>query len=55
MVPAGTTSLVEIFPATGIFTYAFSESFTNVFTGIVNTIVVVGQSIVCPGAHTGTV
>ena len=46
MVPAGTTSFVEILPNLGIFTNALSASFTKVFTGTVNTIVVVGQFIV---------
>ena len=46
MVPAGTTSFVEILPDFGILTYALAASFTKVFTGTVNTIVVVGQLVV---------
>ena len=46
VVPAGTTSLVATLPVLGILTYALAASFTKVFTGTVNTIVVVGQLVV---------
>ena len=46
VVPIGTTSLVAILPVLGIFKYAVAASFTKVFTGTVNTMVVVGQLLV---------
>ena len=52
VVPTGTTSLFEILPFLGIFTYALSASSTKVFTGTVITKVSIGQLLVCPGAQT---
>ena len=46
VVPVGTTSFVAIFPVLGILIKALSASFTKVFTGTVNTIISVGQSLV---------